>query len=200
MRTRAVATGAAMALIFVTAVRAEQAPDVENTSFVLGDGTRTLQESIVINAPVSVLWKGFTEAAEFEKWNSPLAAIDLRVGGSLEASYKRNAKIGDPDNIRNRIITYLPEQLIVFQNIQAPRDFPDRDLFQKTVTILQFAPLGAGQTRVTVSSTGYGPGDGFARVYGFFEKNNAQVLESYKHTYEKPAAAVAAGQQGESGQ
>jgi uncharacterized protein YndB with AHSA1/START domain len=165
------------------AANATSAPDVVDTSFTASDGTRTLQQSIVIAAPASVLWKGFTDVSEFRKWAGPVAAIDLRVGGSLEASYKVNAKIGDPDNIRHRIITYLPERLIVFQNIQA-RNFPDRAFYQQTVSILQFEPLSGGGTKVTLSSTGYGAGDAFARVYRFFERDNAEALEAYKHTYE----------------
>jgi uncharacterized protein YndB with AHSA1/START domain len=184
MKIGAFALAAVMALCVATA-NAASAPDVDNTSFAASDGTRTLQQSIVIAAPVAALWKGFTDATEFRKWAAPVAAIDLRVGGSLEASYKVNAKIGDPDNIRHRIITYLPERLIVFQNIQA-RNFPDRAFYQQTVSILQFEPLSSGETKVTLSSTGYRSGDAFARVYRFFERDNAEALEAYKHTYEVP--------------
>jgi uncharacterized protein YndB with AHSA1/START domain len=179
-----------LTVLGASAAIAEENPDVANTSFVASDGTRTLQESVVVNAPVAALWKAFTDTDEFKKWNSPVAAIDLRVGGSLEASYDPKRKLGDPDNIKHRIITFLPERLIVFQNIQAPHELPNRELFQQTVTVLQYEPLGASQTRVTLSSTGYGAGDGFARLYTFFADDNAELLEKLKKTYEAGDAAA----------
>ncbi len=60
----------------------------------------------------------------------------------LEASYDPAHAIGDPDNIRHRIITFLPGRLIVFQNIQAPHALPGAEAFKRTVTILEYQPLG----------------------------------------------------------
>lgn len=159
-------------------------PDVLDTSFVTADGAKTLQEAIVIEAPVGILWKAFTDANEFKRWNSPVAAIDLRVGGSLEASYDPKKTLGDPDNIKHRIITYLPQRLIVFQNIQAPSALQNGALFQKTVTVLEYQPLGATRTRVTLSSTGWGADPAFTQLYRFFEEDNAQLLEKMKTVYE----------------
>jgi uncharacterized protein YndB with AHSA1/START domain len=159
-------------------------PDVTDSSFVAPDGSKTLQESVVIAAPVDVLWKAFVDAKEFVRWNAPVAAIDLRVGGSLEAAYDPSKAIGDPDNIRHRIVTYLPNQLIVFQNIQAPHMLPHADIIQKTVTIVQYQPLSATSTRVTLSSTGWGSDPVSAQLYAFFQGGNAEQLEKMKQVYE----------------
>jgi uncharacterized protein YndB with AHSA1/START domain len=182
------ALGASLALALAgTAAAATKTPDVANTSFVMADGERTLQESVVIAAPLPILWKAFTDTDEFKRWSSPVAAIDLKVGGSLEASYDPKAKLGDPDNIRHRIITYVPQRLIVFQNIQAPRQLPDADRFQRTVTVVEYIPAGAGATRVVISSTGWGNDPQSQRLYKFFEADNAEVLEQMKKTYEAAA-------------
>jgi uncharacterized protein YndB with AHSA1/START domain len=163
-------------------------PDVADTSFVTADGARNLQQSIVINAPVAVLWKSFTDTEEFKRWNTPVAAIDLRVGGSLEASYDPKAVIGGPDNIKHRIITFLPERLIVFQNIQAPHELPNADRFQRTVTVMQFEPLGPARTKVTLTCTGWSTDAASGQIYRFFEADNAEELEKWKHVYEAPPA------------
>jgi uncharacterized protein YndB with AHSA1/START domain len=156
---------------------------VVDTSFTAPDGSRTLQQSITITAPVAILWKAFADAAEFRKWSAPVATIDLRTGGSIEASYDAAKPIGDPNNIRHRILTYLPERLLIFQNIQAPADLPGREAFAKVVSILEFTPLKAAQTRITLSQTGWG-GDAAAKgMYSFFEKGNAQVLAHMNKTY-----------------
>lgn len=174
----------ALPLLASAAVAPAKYPDVVDTSFATADGARDLQQRIDINAPVAVLWKSFTDAAEFKRWNSPVAAIDMRVGGSLEASYDPKHVIGDPDNIRHRVITFLPERLIVFQNIQAPRMLPGAEAFQRTVTVLQFEPLGPARTRVTLSCTGWANDPASNRLYRFFQKDNAEELEKWKHVYE----------------
>jgi uncharacterized protein YndB with AHSA1/START domain len=159
-------------------------PDVVDTSFVTADGARDLQQSVVIDAPVAVLWNAFVDPAQFERWNSPVAAIDLLVGGSLEASYDPKKAIGDPDNIKHRIITFLPNRLLVFQNIQAPRELPHADVFQRTVTVVQYEVLGPNRTRVTLSSTGWAGDPISAQLYGFFQKDNAEILEKMKQVFE----------------
>ena len=161
-----------------------QTPDVVDSSFVTADGAKDLQQSVVIDAPVDVLWKAFVDAKEFERWDSPVAAIDLRVGGSLEASYDPAKAIGDPDNIKHRIVTFLPNRLLVFQNIQAPHELPHADLFQRTVTVVQYEVLGPNRTRVTLSSTGWAGDPISAQLYGFFQKDNAELLEKMKQVYE----------------
>ena len=179
----ALATAAAM----IGAVAVHAAPprptDVLDTSFVAADGARTLQESIDIDAPAAVLWKAFTDPAEYRRWNAPVAAIDLRVGGSLEASYDPAKPLGDPDNIKHRIITFLPGRLIVFQNIQAPRALTGAEAFQRTVTVLEYQPLDPARTRVTISSTGWGSDPASDRLYGFFKSGNAELLQKMKSVY-----------------
>jgi len=166
------------------AAQTGKTPDVENTSYAMADGARTLQESVVIAAPPTILWRAFTDTEEFERWNSPVAAIDLRVGGSLEASYDPKARLGDPDNIKHRIITFVPERLIVFQNIQAPHQLPGAAAFQRTVTVVEYIPAGPGRTRVVLSSTGWASDPASDRLYRFFEADNAELLEKMKTIYE----------------
>ncbi len=165
-------------------------PEVSDTSFTAPDGSRTLQESVTIDAPVATLWKAFVDPAEFRRWNAPVAFIDLRTGGSLEASYDPAKRQGDPDNIKQRIIAYLPERLIVFQNIQAPAALPGREAFQKVVAILEYQPLSPDRTKVTLSQTGWGSDPASDGLYKFFANGNAQLLVHMKAVYEGRAATA----------
>ena len=171
----------------VAPTQAAKSPHVVDTSFSTGDGQRTLQESVVIDAPVAVLWKAFVDTEEFKRWNSPIAAIDLRVGGSLEASYDPKHPLGDPNNIRHKIITFLPDRLIVFQNVNAPRELPGADRFQRTVIVLQYEPISATRTKVMLSVTGWASDAPSNRLYEFFRVDNAELLEKMKTVYEAPA-------------
>ena len=187
---RLILCAAAASLALATPILAAEVknPDVVDTSFTTPDGARDLQQSVIIDAPVAVLWKSFTDPAEFKRWNSPVSAIDMRVGGSLEASYNPKAAIGDPNNIKHRVITFLPQKLIVFQNIQAPHELPGAEAFQRTVIIVQFEPLGPARTRVTLSCTGWANDPASDRLYRFFEADNAEELETWKHVYEGTAS------------
>ena len=163
-------------------------PDVTDSSFVTADGARNLRQSVVIAAPVARLWRAFVDPVEFRRWNAPVVAIDLRVGGTLEAAYDTSKPLGDPDNIKNRIITFIPERLLVLQNVQAPHDLPHADLFQRTVTVVEYEPLGADRTRVTISCTGWATDPDSGRLYAFFERDDAMLLEKMKAIYEAAPA------------
>jgi uncharacterized protein YndB with AHSA1/START domain len=149
-------------------------------------GERLLQTSIEINAPVSEVWKAFTDPADYRRWADGVAAVDLRVGGSFEASYDPAGKIGDPDNIRHRIVAFTPERLIVFQNLQAP-GLPGEALYRGTDIVLQYEPLGPNRTRVTVSHVGFGAGADYDGLYAFFKGGDARMLRAMKAAYEQPA-------------
>jgi uncharacterized protein YndB with AHSA1/START domain len=139
---------------------------------------------VVIAAPAAKLWRAFVDPAEFKRWNSPVMAIDLRVGGTLEASYDASKPLGDPDNIKNRIITFIPERLLVLQNVQAPHGLAHADLFQRIVTVVEYEPLGPDRTRVTFSCTGWATDPESAKLYAFFERDDAMLLEKMKAIYE----------------
>jgi uncharacterized protein YndB with AHSA1/START domain len=184
MKTVIFALAAILAAGAALAEAPSKSPDVVDTSFITPDGQSDLQQSVVINAPVATLWKSFVDPKEFARWNAPVAAIDMRVGGSLEATYNPQHAIGDPNNIKHRVITFLPERLIVFQNIQAPKELPNADKFQRTVIIVQYEPLGPAKTKVTLSCTGFGADPASQQIYRFFEEDNAEELERWKHVYE----------------
>ncbi len=150
--------------------------DVTNTSFVEPDGDRSLQLSVDVPAPAHDVFAAFSTSGGFSSWAVPVAKIDFRVGGMIEASYDSHARFGDPDNISNAIVAYIPDRLLIIRNVQAPSGFVDASLFQKTVTMIEFAPLDAKTTRVTLTNAGYGPGAGFADVFAHFEWGNAYTL------------------------
>src|SRR3954471_25044875 len=82
-------------------------PGVANSSFVEPGGDRALQLSIDIPAPQQAVFDAFTTTDGFRSWAAPVAHVDLRVGGVIEASYDAHAKLGDRDNIRNQILAYV---------------------------------------------------------------------------------------------
>jgi uncharacterized protein YndB with AHSA1/START domain len=159
--------------------------DVVNTSYTEPSGERSLQLSIDVAARPHEVFEAFTTSKGFSSWAVPLAKVDFRIGGTIEASYEPSAKLGDPGNIKNAIVAYVPDRVLVIHNIQAPADFADQDLFRHTVTVIEFTGLGHGRTRVTITNAGYGAGERFDTLYRHFEWGNAYTLQALKTRFEK---------------
>jgi uncharacterized protein YndB with AHSA1/START domain len=187
MRTTRLAFTAVIAVLTSGAAPAPHSwrdfKDVTNTSFIEPDGDRSLQLSIDVPAPAHDVFAAFSTSAGFSSWAVPVANIDFRVGGMIEASYNAHAKLGDPNNIKNAIVSYIPDRLLIIRNVQAPSGFVDASLFQKTVTMIEFAALDANTTRVTLTNAGYGPGAGFADVYAHFEWGDAYTLHELRRRF-----------------
>ena len=180
-------TAAAAVALFAGVAAAKPVPGragVDDSSIVQADGRRILRESIVISAPRETVWTAWASSEGLKSWEAPVAAIDLRVGGYLEASYDPKAHLGDPNNIKHEVLGYLPGELLVFRNVQTPKGFPHGDLFGKVTTVIQLEDAGPGKTRVTVSGVGYGSGQDWDQLYGFFHAGNAYVLEMLKAHFE----------------
>lgn len=176
-------------------------PGVSNTSFTEPSGDRAIQLSIDVPATVHDVYAAYTTTEGFSSWAVPVTQVELRVGGIMESSYDSSARIGDRNNIRNEIIAYVPERLVVIRNVQAPSTLQYAELFQRTVTVIEFTALDDRHTRVTMTNAGYGAGEGFAKLYRNFEWGDAYSLAQLRQRFERGPvdwSAQAAQQQAKS--
>ena len=158
--------------------------EVKDASYREADGHRIQQLSVIVQAPVAEVWKAFTTDEGFVRWATPVAHITLGNGGMMETSYLLSSKIGDPDNIKNRIDCYLPEKLLVIHNEHVPKGAPfDPVLIASLRTIITFEPLGPHQTRVTEAQVGYGDGPGYETMYDHFRDGNAEELRTLAQSF-----------------
>ena len=179
--------GLGLALMLGTAAAAAgKFPDVRDTSMVDAGGSRVLQLAIDLNAPPKAVWDAFFDGPTVLRWAARLAVIDARQGGTMEESYSAGARPGDPENIRHAIIAYVPGQMAVFHNTNAPSMLPGRAFYNRVVSVLQVQDLGGGRSRLVLSQTGYAPGPEFDRLYAFFGEDNAELMESLKAALERP--------------
>jgi uncharacterized protein YndB with AHSA1/START domain len=180
------------AFLLAGPVAAAEPPHVKDSSFTEPTGARVLQESIVVEAPAASVWKAFTDEATIRAWNAPLVHIDLRDGGTIEEGDDPKAAPGGPQTVRHRIITYLPERLLVLRNLGAPPGLPGADLYPTIIQIITLDPLSDRQTLVTLSGAGYGAGADYDKLYAFLRQDNAAYLASLKALCEAASAAGAA--------
>lgn len=157
---------------------------VENTSYVEPSGDRAIQLSAVIPAAAPEVYRAFTTTEGFRSWAVPMTRVDLKIGGMMESSYDAKARLGDPNNIKNEIVAYVPDRLLVIRNHQAPAGFADPELFGKTVTVMEFQPVGPKATKVVITNAGYGKGARWDTLYGHFEWGDAYMLAQLKKRFE----------------
>ena len=161
---------------------------VDDQSHVAADGTRVLQQSLVVAASPAEVWTAFTTSEGFASWAAPIAFVDFRLGGHIESTYDPNGKIGAPGNIRNEIVAFVPERMLAIRNTQAPPGTSfDAATFQKIHTVIFLEPAGERATRVTIVQPGYGSGEKFDGVYAMFARGNAYSLQQLAKRFAAPA-------------
>ena len=187
------AAAAALVLAFATGAAAQtDFPAVEDTSFVENSGDRVLQLSTVVDAPGTTVWETFTTADGWKQLGVQMAAVDFRLGGVIETNYRPEAKPGDPGNIKNQIVAYVPERLLVIKNVQAPPTFAHPEEFAKTVTVFELEPAGVGKTWVRLSGVGFGQGAAYDQLYAMFLRGNAFTLDRLRQAWAEPGSATSA--------
>lgn len=139
-------------------------------------GERVLCQEAPISASPEALWTLFSTNEGLQSWVAPVAAIDLRVGGVFESSYDLSSRIGDAGNIRNRIIEFRPNQVLIFQVAEAPPGFPHVEQVRQLTTVIELTPINDDVTRARVSMLGYRAGEGFDFLYQHFARGNAYTL------------------------
>lgn len=149
------------------------------------DGTRTLEHSLIIRAPVDKVWNAFTTADGWRSWAVPYVQMDFRVGGIIETSYDPAAKPGNANNIHNKILAFIPKRMFAFQTVKAPQGFPGAALMPSLWNVAELEPLKGGRTRVRFLGLGYGRDAGSEQLFQFFKKGNAESLVMLRRSLEQ---------------
>jgi uncharacterized protein YndB with AHSA1/START domain len=146
---------------------------VNNKSFVTSNGEKVLRFEVVLDTSLKAVWNAFTNEAEITTWEVTQAKLDLRIGGSMQTHYKKNASIGDPGTITLGIINYLPMELLTYK-ITLTDAFPEkcRNEDDNLQEIIQFIALEKNKTRITSSMIGWGTGKEWDDVYEKFQMGN----------------------------
>jgi uncharacterized protein YndB with AHSA1/START domain len=164
---------AIFALAFVWLASPAHAQDVMRCD----GGERVLCHEIVVAAPTAEVWRLIATSEGLRTWVAPVVAIELRVGGAFESSYDRNARIGDPGNIHDRVVAFAPGELLVLQIAQAPPGFLHGDEARELTTVMAVEAVDDAHTRLRVSMLGFRESEAFDALFAFFDRGNAWTLQ-----------------------
>ncbi len=87
---------------------------------------------------------------------APVVRADFKVGGVIETSPKRSAKIGDNDNVRHLIVGNIPNKMVIYKIVNVPEQFPHPELVKKLRTIVTFEKIGPKKTLAVARMLGWG--------------------------------------------
>ena len=184
MKSRNLLAAVAAAIIASGAAAAPIA--IKDESYKDADGHRVLSESVNVAGSAQNVWDAFTTDEGFKRWAVPVAHITSGNGGMMESALTPTGKIGDADNVRNRIVVYLPRQLIVLANEHVPPGGPiDPETFKALRTLIAFKELGPEETQVTESVIGFGESKAFDNMYAHLRGGNAEYLEALAQSFAK---------------
>lgn len=160
---------------------------VKNSSFTSPGGERVLRHELVIEASLEELWNAMTTEDGLKSFMVPTAKVELKTGGAWETNYRAGSRIGDPDNIRNQVLCYIPLEMLALK-INLTAAFPEGPRNAGTLfAVMTFKQLEPKRVLVTESMLGWGRGPDWDKTYGFFEWGNAYTLgQLYKRFVEGP--------------
>lgn len=159
-------------------------PNVEDTSGAETNGERVIRLTVNVAASTNDVWQTLSTAEGWKSYAVAFAAVNMRVGGIIETSYKPDAKVGDPDNIKNQIVAYIPGRMLAIRCVQTPRDFKHKEEFFSTATILEIAPRDAGGSRVALTAVGFRPGEAYDELFKHFRWGDAYTLDKLRERFE----------------
>ena len=159
-------------------------PKIDDTSSSEPNGNRVIRLSAEIAASPEQIWRALTTSEGWKSFAVAFASVDMQVGGIIETSYDPKAKPGDPDNIRNEIVAYVPGRILAIRCVQAPRNFEHKQEFFATSTLIEVVPLKKRKTRVVLTAAGYRPGEAYDALFKKFRWGDAYTLDKLRTRFE----------------
>jgi hypothetical protein len=159
-------------------------PNVRDDSYAEPNGSRVLKLSISVDAPASKIWKLLISSEGWQSWAVPVAWVDFGIGGMVETSYTATAVRGQPGNIKNSIVAYVPEQLLVLRNVQAPPNFEHAEDFGKTVTAINLRSISKNRSQIELDAVGFLATPAFDMLLKRFRFGDSWTLEHLKRAAE----------------
>lgn len=156
------------------------------------DGTHLLVHEAIVDAPRADVWRAVSTAEGWKEWAAPLAWTPPDRPDLIETSYTPGARPGDASTIRQQVLLRLPERLMIFRTVKAPKGFAHFDTFTNVLSVVELDQVGERRTRVSLIGSPYPNTDAGRRLLGFFEKGNTISLDRLRARFARPARARAA--------
>jgi uncharacterized protein YndB with AHSA1/START domain len=139
----------------------------------------------IVNAPITDVWKVWSTSQGYRALGVALADVDLRIGGLIRSRYGADGVLGDEQTIENEILAYEPPRMIAVRVHKTPANFPFKEAWKRTWTVVTLTPLDGGRTLVRASSLGYGADPESQAMRRFFERGNDETIKTLAARFAK---------------
>ena len=140
------------------------------------DGMLAIRHTASIPASLAQVWQAWTTSDGLMTFAAPFVHLDFRIHGIWESSYNPKSTLGNPANIQNEVLAYLPMEMLTICIHRTPPGFPDPEMAQRLWTVIRMRSLDESITEVELTMLGYQPGDESSPVYQLFHRGNALTL------------------------
>lgn len=139
----------------------------------------------IVNAPIAEVWKSWSTAEGYKRLGPALTDMDFRVGGLIRARYRADGTLGDDMTIENEIMAFEPPRMLAIRIHKTPSNFPFKEAWKRTWTVLTLTPLPDGRTHVRAASLGFGTDPESLGMRAFFERGNEETLDTLARHLER---------------
>ncbi len=170
---------ATIALLLCTGTTAAQDTAPQTDAIAISSEEQALRLVVELDAPLSEVWTRFTTDDGVRSWMVPVGEVDLRSGGAIRSNYDPCASLGDEGTITLDIVNYVPEKFLLLRtDLGAATDAPwmNAAILERSPhmsNLIQFESIDAERTRVTSWGLGYGTGEEWDQMIGFFVAGNS---------------------------
>ncbi len=140
-------------------------------------GIGWLEHRVAVAAPPDAVWQAYTTGEGLRGWAAPFVTADFRLDGPMESGYALDARPGDPDNILDRFIAFLPGRMLAFRTETMPANAPmDGALWLTMHQVVELVVRPGGGTEICQTVVGFRDGDGYRAIRDYMTVGNRWVL------------------------
>lgn len=138
------------------------------------DAHRIIAGEVVVDAPVSDVWKAWTTEQGVKSFFAHDCNIDLRVDGPYEMIFLPDGEPGQRGGEGVRFLAIQPEKMLSFTWNAPPHLAEVRK--QWTHVVIRFCEIEGGRTRVTLRHDGWGDGGEWDEAFAYFERAWLEIV------------------------
>jgi len=143
---------------------------------------RTLHKEVLLDAPLDQVWAAWTTRDGIVSFFAPDANVEARVGGPFQIYMDPLGAPGMKGADDMRYMAIQPMRMLSF-DWNAPPSLPEARK-QRTFVVLRFEPVGALQTRLTLTHVGWGDGGEWDKAFVYFDAAWNKILGNLKKRFE----------------
>ena len=156
------------------------------TAAVAGNASwqRSLRKQVTVAAPLADVWKAWTTTEGVTGFFGPAAKVEARIGGPYEIYFGPSQPEGQRGSEGCKVHSVVPMKLLAFE-WNAPPTIPViRNSGVHTLVYIELEEAGPGQTRVTMTHTGWGVGEDWDKTFAYFDRAWEAVLSNLQYRFE----------------